>query len=600
MGNAYHRPQHLAGSAHPKSGRPADTPGKSSPASCAEPAIAPSSVIDRAHRFTFAKQAYLERFHAAEPPVGLTIRDILPLDCAEAMWQAGELAFRQNDSAGDESPVEPSPVPSGSNIRQQVIQVGAHSFLVSALNADGPSGIDSAPPHALHDADERPGHLQREIQALGMHRVRFGFIDPLTQLPNRRAMSKFIDQLTSQPAASFVIAVLNIDNFRLVNDRFGYAAGDTVILELIGRFHERILDGSVSLGRLDNDEFILVIECSDHSAADFVVENVKAACAQAIPLGNYNYHVSFTTGVATYPAHGTNADTLIRNANLAMRWSKRNQRGGSQIFSTDVRRDADRQASVELKLPDALASKSIELHYQPIVSRANREVIGYEALLRWEDPLLGVVEPSEFVPVAEHMGLIGALGHYCLDAAVSFAAAFPSSPCVVAVNVSGSQLLDETFPIAIAEILQHHNVSGEQLVLEITESVAMREESYINQVLLELAAMGVKLFVDDFGTGFSNFSRLKSLPVAGVKIDREFIRDLPGSARDEAIFEAACSVARAMELITVVEGVEDADQEAYVTQFDVNYLQGFRFGVPQPREIILAEANYRAIGPEGS
>ncbi|MFT5414691.1 MAG: EAL domain-containing protein (putative c-di-GMP-specific phosphodiesterase class I), partial [Gammaproteobacteria bacterium] len=211
-----------------------------------------------------------------------------------------------------------------------------------------------------------------------------------------------------------------------------------------------------------------------------------------------------------------------------------------------------------------------------------RSVEGFEALVRWQDEQLGELTPSEFIPLAEKMGLIYRLGQTVLDQACAYIATVADPKISVWVNVSGLQLMDETFPIFVAETLQKHAISGERLLLEITESAAMDADAAVWHVFDELTSIGVRLVIDDFGTGFSNLARLKELPFAAIKIDQEFIRDLPNSPQDCAIFRATLAIAKELNLKIVAEGIENAAQEKFIRRLSVDYLQGYKYGRPMP------------------
>jgi diguanylate cyclase len=267
-----------------------------------------------------------------------------------------------------------------------------------------------------------------------------------------------------------------------------------------------------------------------------------------------------------------------------MTWCKRRSRGGSEVYSDSASSAASRLTAIEFKLPFALEQGKLSVHYQPIVRGRDRTVAGFEALVRWCDPELGELTPTEFIPVAEQMGVIRGLGQSILDHACGFTASLTDHRMLVSVNVSGLQLMDETFPIVVAEMLQKHSVTGDRLILEITESVAMDVDAAGWQVFDELSGMGVRLVIDDFGTGFSNLARLKQLPFTAIKIDREFIRDLPNSPQDSAIFRATHAIAKELRLKTVAEGIENAEQDEFVRKLGVDYVQGYRFGYPVPVE----------------
>jgi EAL domain-containing protein (putative c-di-GMP-specific phosphodiesterase class I) len=322
----------------------------------------------------------------------------------------------------------------------------------------------------------------------------------------------------------------------------------------------------------------------DTMTADRIAEQILTEIARPLKVGEHEYRVSVSIGIAMLPDHGQGAEELVRNAGIAMNWCKRRSRGGSEFYSDGASAAADRMTTIEFKLPLALDNGELFTHYQPIVRGSDRMVSGFEALARWCDPDLGELSPTEFIPIAEEMGLIRRLGQVVLDHACGFSASLTDPRMTVSVNVSGSQLMDPTFPIFVAETLQRHTVAGDQLLLEITESVAMEADASVWQVFDELSSVGVRLIIDDFGTGFSNLARLKQLPFAGIKIDREFIRDLPNSPQDSAIFRATHAIALELNLKTVAEGIENAEQEEFVRQLGVDFVQGYRFGHPVPAD----------------
>lgn len=539
----------------------------------------PVSIIDRDHRWINANIAYCEHMGCARHDLlGRTIRDMLPADRAAEQWQHDEIGFAIGETTIAEA-VEVADASEPVLLQTKKLRLrDANDRMVLASCVRNPSASSGRSTAILGDSFEAPQTTSyaRRTQ-LGIQGIRYAFSDPLTQLPNRRTVLNLLDArfLATNDAAA--VAVINIDHFKLVNDRFGYATGDAVILELAQRLRQAI-GPDATLGRLDNDEFIVVAEGGDALCVEDLSNRVQSVVEQAFLLGDHEYRASLSIGMAVYPQHGSTAQALVRNAGLAMRWRKRTDRGGSGLYSQSANAAEERRVNIELKLPTALEHGHLDVYYQPIVDGQAFDVVGFEALLRWSDPILGEVKPCEFIPIAEEMGIVRKLGESVIDAACLFLARFSNKTLNMSVNVSSAQLSDETFPIFVAEALQKHNIPGERLNFEITESIAMRADSSVRQVFDELSALGVRLLIDDFGTGFSNLARLKQLPFYGIKIDREFVRELPDSPADEAIFRATYAIAKAMNLAIVVEGIETAEQAAFMQTFSIECLQGYRFG----------------------
>jgi len=542
----------------------------------------PAWVTDRSHRWVCVNRAYCDYMgRPREVLLGATTSDVLTGVEAAAAWDCDETAFNAGESTINETQLADDG-PRFLQTRKSVVRGATGEVLLLSMIRDL-TGTDEA--HRLQRGDigvpaassaARPG-----LRRLATGQVRFAFSDPLTQLPNRRATMSLIDSQTARADGESVIFLIDIDHFNLVNDRFGHSAGDAVIRELAQRLRSSIGPADM-LGRLDNDAFIVVVEQCDLLQADELAECMLQDIARPMLLDDHEYKPSASIGIAHSPEHGRSADDLIRSAGLAMRRAKDRRRGGSELYSQSTSDSAARRTNLELRLPIAIERAALGVHYQPIIDRRSNELAGFEALVRWCDPDLGDIEPAEFIPIAEGMGAIRGIGQLVIDDACAVAASLADNSQVISINVSSVQLLDETLPIFIAETLQKYEISGERLLLEITETVAMEADGAVMQVFKELCDLGIRLFIDDFGTGFSNLARLKELPFTGIKVDRAFVQGLPESTHDEAIFRATCAIATAMDMLVIVEGIETEKQEAFVRDFDVQYLQGYRFGRPQP------------------
>ncbi|MGR9090028.1 MAG: sensor domain-containing protein [Gammaproteobacteria bacterium] len=541
----------------------------------------PAYLLDRSHRWVYVNQAYCEYMGSTRAALlGITARDILTPAEANSVWENDDVAFKTGETIVNESVMADGvSVPRVLQTRKTIVRAPDEQLYLFGTVRDLTGTEDAR--QLLRGTAARAGEPACTIRNLGYGQIRFVFSDPLTQLPNRRAAMNLIDTIAARGDCDTAVLLLNIDHFSLVNERFGHSLGDAAILEVAQRLRGAI-DSRHTLGRLDNDEFVVIAEQCGPMQADLLAKQILSDIAAPMQLGNHDYRVSASIGIALMPEHGRTASELVRNAGLAMRWCKQRRRGQSERYLHGASAAAERRATIELRLPAAIDNGRIAVHYQPFIDGATSELRGFEALARWSEPELGVIEPAEFIPIAEGMGIIRRLGQDVLERACEMAATLDDDSLTVSVNVSSVQLLDETFPIAVAEILQRCEISGERLLLEITETVAMAADDTVAQTLKELSDIGIRLLIDDFGTGFSNLARLKALPICGIKIDRDFVRDLPDSPEDSAIFRAAHAIATAMGLMIIVEGIENKAQDEFVRQFPVDYLQGYRFGRPLP------------------
>lgn len=541
----------------------------------------PAYLLDRSHRWVHVNHAYCEYMGSTRAElIGITARDVLAPAEANSVWENDDAAFKTGETIVNESvTADGVSSPRILQTRKAIVRTPDGQVYLFGMVRDLTGTEDAR--QLLRGTAARAGEAACTIRNLGYGQIRFVFSDPLTQLPNRRAAMNLIDTIAARADTDTAILLLNIDHFSLVNERFGHTLGDAALLEVAHRLRGAI-GARHTLGRLDNDEFVVIAEQCDPMHADLLAEQILCDVTQPMPLGDYDYRLSASIGIALMPEHGRSASDLVRNAGLAMRWCKQRRRGQSERYCHGASVAAERHASIELRLPVAVEDGLIEAHYQPFVDGNNGELRGFEALARWSDPELGVIDPAEFIPIAEGTGIIRRLGQDILERACMMAVALDDDSLTVSVNVSSVQLIDETFPIAVAEILQRCELPGERLLLEVTETVAMAADDTVAQTLKELSDLGIRLLIDDFGTGFSNLARLKALPICGIKVDRDFIRDLPDSLEDSAIFRAAHAIATAMGLMIIVEGIENEAQDAFVRQFPVDYLQGFRFGRPLP------------------
>ncbi|NHR05971.1 EAL domain-containing protein [Chromobacterium haemolyticum] len=421
--------------------------------------------------------------------------------------------------------------------------------------------------------------------------------DALTGLPNRTLFLERLQEAIerAQPTrAQFALLFVDLDRFKLVNDTLGHHAGDELLVRIASVLLQYAPPHS-TVARLSGDEFILLLP---------VVERVTqvAALAQQLldgvteqsGLTGHELFISASIGISMYPEDGVSADALLVNADSAMYQAKERGKNNFQFYTSDMNARAMERLKLEYSLHRALAQEELEVWYQPKVELATRRVVGAEALLRWRHPELGLMAPAKFIPIAEDGSLMVPMGEWVLDTACRDWAqwhAMGLEPGRIAVNVSGRQLKYGSFADTVACTLRRHGLDSGELELEITESVAMDEDSGMVEALQRLRELGVYLSIDDFGTGYSSLSYLKRLPVKGLKIDRSFIMDLHHDGDDAAITSAIISIGRSLGLELVAEGVELESQRDFLLRQGCRLGQGYLFSKPLPRaefEALLA------------
>jgi diguanylate cyclase (GGDEF)-like protein len=394
------------------------------------------------------------------------------------------------------------------------------------------------------------------------------------------------------------VCSLDLDMLKDVNDTSGRAAGDRLLCDAADRLRGALRatdalargarEGDELLARMGGDEFI--VAATDIERAEDTVplaERLLACLAEPFAVAGRDVFVRATAGISLYPQDGQDVETLLTNAGAALHQAKRSARGRFEYFSPSINRAAHRRLSLESGLRKALGRGDLSVHFQPIVD-ASREIVGLEALARWEHPERGSVPPAEFIPVAEETGLIRVLGERVIREACAFAAASrrgAPKPLVVSVNVSAHQLRHPGLDAFVAAALRDAALPPEALCLEITESVLMNEESTALAELRALKERGVRISVDDFGTGYSSLAYLARFPVDNLKIDRSFVSGLPESPHAVAIVNAILAMARGLGLTTTAEGVESEEQAAFLCDRGCDEMQGFLFGRPEPHPL---------------
>jgi len=412
------------------------------------------------------------------------------------------------------------------------------------------------------------------------------FSDALTKLPNRRLLQ---DRLTQALASArrqegrVALLFLDLDRFKNINDSLGHSVGDLFLQEVAGRL-ERATRELDTVARVGGDEFLILLTgLKDVTDAAVAAERLMDAMTAEFVVQGHPLNIGCSLGISIFPEHGTDAETLIKNADTAMYSAKENGRNGFRFFTEDVNALAVERLTLENSLPHALDKEELFLVYQPQVDMTTGKIIGLEALLRWQHPELGLVPPDKFIRIAENCGLIVPVGEWVLRTACSQARKWQEAglpPVRVAVNVSAVQFRRQGFSEQVRKVLRETALAPEYLELELTESLLLADADVTLSVIQELKAMGLTLAIDDFGTGYSSFRYLKQFRVSRLKIDRSFIRDVAVNPDDAAITAAIISMAKSLRLKVIAEGVEDEAQMSFLRAHQCDEIQGYYFSKP--------------------
>ena len=425
------------------------------------------------------------------------------------------------------------------------------------------------------------------------------YYDEVTKLPNRLFFMKFLYktiELAQRNKRNFAILFLDLDGFKGINDTYGHQSGDLLLQEisrrltaglrcsdLASRFFDYV-DHKVDVARLGGDEFIILLnDLSRPEDAAIVAERIQNWITAPVTLGDRLAYIGVSTGIAVYPDDGTDADTLLKNADIAMYHAKKAGKGHYEFFHETMAIKAKKRLEMETYMLQAVAKNELRLHYQPILDIRSGRVVGAETLLRWENSHLGLLLPDDFIPLAEDNGLINQFGEWVIREACSQFKTWKQcglEDMNIAINLSSLQFNQPSFIPMIAEVIQEFGVNPEFLTFELTESMIMADNENMLEILNNLKSLGVKLALDDFGTGYSSLRYLNRFPLDSLKIDRSFVEELPNSPDASAIVNAILALAEALNLKTVAEGVETQQQNVFLQNTSCNAVQGYYFSKP--------------------
>ena len=422
------------------------------------------------------------------------------------------------------------------------------------------------------------GRLIEQLRQESLH-------DSLTGLANRTLFQTTVDEVarTSTPQSAAAVMLMDLDRFKEVNDTLGHESGDRLLIEISRRLTELFPDDAV-VARLGGDEFAVVLPCVEgpaHAAA--LAEEVLTALDQPFAVGDLNLEIGASIGVALAPVHGTDAAMLLQRADVAM-YSAKEARNGVEVYDPDRDEYSPRRLVLAAELRHAIERGQLTLHYQPKADLRTGAITGVEALLRWHHPDYGFVPPDEFIPLAEHTGLIRDLTRWVLAASIAQCGSWNRRGIHfnVAVNLSVRTLVDVGLPDEVELLLRKAGVSPSSLTLEITESSIMADPARSIGVLDRLSELGITLSIDDFGTGYSSLSYLKKLPVGEVKVDRSFVMNMISDQDDAVIVRSTIDLARNLGLRVVAEGVEDRSTWDRLSDLGCDAAQGYYLGRPMP------------------
>ena len=430
--------------------------------------------------------------------------------------------------------------------------------------------------------------------------------DALTGLPNRSLLSDRIRMAIAQArrtSRGFSVLALDLDGFKKVNDALGHPVGDALLRVAAMRLSDTLRDVD-TLARVGGDEFVVVLPGAiSENEIQIIGRRMISTMQLPFEIQGHTLYVGTSIGAAIFPEHGDSEVKLLAHADTAMYRAKETGKARCVVYSQEKFTQPEHDVSMEAAMFQAVRDGEFLLHYQPIVDARTRQIMGFEALMRWQRPGQGMVPPVQFIPMAESNGLINLLGAWAMKSACVQIRRFEEvakRPLYVSVNVSPRQFRNDQFLDIVDEAIRLSGLDGQQLLLEITEGILMSDPEHAETLLTAMLERNVRIAIDDFGTGYSSPAYLKRFPIATLKIDRAFIKDLPASVKDVAICNVVLSLANHLNLSTVAEGVENDEQLRFLAQHGCGLIQGYLTGRPMlPDDIIpLLQAQTQELQPE--
>ncbi|MDH1264043.1 phosphodiesterase DibA [Pseudomonas sp. GD03944] len=426
---------------------------------------------------------------------------------------------------------------------------------------------------------------QRELDYLAHH-------DPLSNLPNRLLFTERVEhaiERARREQQSGAVLLIDLDHFKHINESLGHNVGD-LLLRAVGERLAGLLGKGTTLARLGGDEFGLLCEsCAQAEQAAALAQRLLDSLHAPFLLNGQELFIGASVGISLFPEDAQSVDQVLRNADSALFKAKSSGREGFAFYAQELTEYARQRVELASALRHALEGNELRVYYQPLHSLSTGALLGVEALVRWQHPQRGMVPPSDFIPIAEDSGLIGAIDTWVLEQACRQMVAWQAAGCglkFVAVNVSSRLFSRGGLDTRVAEVLAQTGLDPDCLELEVTESAVMDDPDAAQALLERLRGLGIRLSIDDFGTGYSSLARLKRLPVHKLKLDQSFVRGLPHDSNDVAITRAVIALGHSLELKILAEGIEQPEQAEFLRQLGCDYAQGYHFGRPQPAHLL--------------
>ncbi|SFC41117.1 diguanylate cyclase (GGDEF) domain-containing protein [Alkalibacterium subtropicum] len=423
-----------------------------------------------------------------------------------------------------------------------------------------------------------------------LHQVTY--FDMLTNLPNRTKLHDDFNRKTrrhseEERTIEMSIFVLDIDRFRTINELYGRDAGDQVLIKVTQRLRNLVGEASIIARESEDEIFILIEDIDDRKTAE-TAKDIVDLFLKPFKINDYTFYVTASIGISRYPETAQDIDALLQQAEIAMYKVKRTGKNNYHVFMIDDAAAIERKRRIEFGLKEALIQNELYLLYQPKVKMITGEIYGVEALLRWEHPILGLVSPVEFIPIAEESGIINEIGYWVIHEAVRQTKEWHKENkfLSVAVNVSALQFEDPYFVKRIQNVLELYELDEHYLIVEITESV-MQNVDYANKIIKELHDIGVSVAIDDFGTGYSSLSVLNNMFIDTVKIDKSFIDHVISKPNTASLVKTIIQMSKSMNFKTVAEGIESIEQSLFLKENNCEFGQGYYFSKPiKPEEVV--------------
>lgn len=433
----------------------------------------------------------------------------------------------------------------------------------------------------------------KELLGLESDRIAFmSYYDDITGIPNRKMFTEKFQQLINNNLnckSQLAIIFFDIDNFKNINDTYGYEVGDEMLLKLCERI-ENTLDGRHTFARFGGDEFVIAFSniINDKEISEFLDE-LLLRVRKPFEVNNKKIYCTISIGVSVYPKDSNRLEVLLKTADMALNSAKEEGKNRYKFFDIDISNILKRQYEIEKALRTAIENNEIFMVFQPKISINGEKVNGFEALVRWVNSELGFISPAEFIPIAENSGVIIDLGKYIIEESFrkcSELCCSNKSNFHIAINISDIQLREEGFISFVSEMLEKYNIPPEYIEFEITEGVIMQSVVKNIELLIELKRLGVSIALDDFGTGYSSLSYLKRLPIDVLKIDKSFVDGIGVDEKSEYIAESIIKLSHSLNLKVVAEGVETKEQLGYLNKMKCDIAQGYYFSKPEKFEVI--------------